>query len=77
MNWTTIFNAPPEPIYDFEIGVDYTINVNSNTSKNLLIYPNVNTKSELLTLDKNQSSFQKRGFFPLTDEKIKNRGVQI
>ena len=37
----------------------------------MCIRDSVNTKSELLTLDKNQSSFQKRGFFPLTDEKLR------
>ncbi|MFK7781434.1 hypothetical protein [Psychroserpens sp.] len=70
-DWTKIFNSPPEPIYDFEVGVNYIINVNNSKSKNLLIYPNVNSKSELLTLDENQKSFEKRGFFPLDDEKLR------
>ena len=70
-DWTTIFNSPPDAIYDFEVGVSYTINVNNSKTKNLLIYPNINTKSELLTLEKEQNVFEKRGFFPLDDEKLR------
>ena len=70
-DWTTIFNAPPEPNYDFEVGINYTINANNSKGKSLLIYPNINTKSEILTLSEAQKSFEKRGFFPLDDETIR------
>jgi len=70
-DWTTIFNAPPESVYNFEVGINYIININNSKTKNLMIYPNINTKSELLSLEKNQKSFEKRGFFPLDDEKLR------
>ncbi|WP_298761083.1 hypothetical protein [uncultured Psychroserpens sp.] len=70
-DWTTIFNAPPEPVYDFEVGISYTINANTSSGKNLFIYPNINTGSEILSLTEGQKSFEKRGFFPLDDEKIR------
>lgn len=70
-DWTTIFNSPPEPIFDFEVGISYTINANNSKGKSLLIYPNINTSSELLTLSADQKSFEKRGFFPLDDEQIR------
>ncbi|WP_298904171.1 hypothetical protein [uncultured Psychroserpens sp.] len=70
-DWTTIFNAAPEPIYDFEVGINYTINANNSKGKSLLIYPNINTKSEILVLSEREKTFEKRGFFPLDDEKIR------
>jgi hypothetical protein len=70
-DWTTIFNSPPEPLHDFEVGLSYTINANNSKGKSLLIYPNINTSSEILTLSADQKSFQKRGFFPLDDEQIR------
>ncbi|WP_299335835.1 hypothetical protein [uncultured Psychroserpens sp.] len=70
-DWTTIFNAPPEPVYDFEVGINYTINANNSKGKSLLIYPNINTSSEVLTLSAEEKSFEKRGFFPLDDEQIR------
>lgn len=70
-DWGTIFNASPEPYYDFEVGINYTINRNDTKTKNYIIYPNINSNSEILTLEEGQRSFEKRGFFPLDDETIK------
>lgn len=70
-DWTSIFNAPPEPVYDFEVGINYTINTNNSKAKSILIYPNVNTSSEVLSLSSNQKAFEKRGFFPIDDEKLR------
>ncbi|MCC1484543.1 hypothetical protein [Winogradskyella immobilis] len=70
-DWGAIFNEPPEPYYDFEVGINYTINRNDNKIKNYIIYPNINSNSEILTLEEGQKSFEKRGFFPLDDETIR------
>ena len=69
-DWNTIFNAPPEYIHDFEVGVKYNINSNDSKSKDLLIYPNINTSSELVSLDQ-KGLIERIGLFPLDDEQIR------
>ncbi len=69
-DWNTIFNAPPEYIHDFEVGVKYTINSNDPKSKELLIYPNINTNSELVSLEKG-ARLERIGLFPLDDEQLR------
>lgn len=70
-DWATIFNESPEGNFDFEVGLSYTINRNDTKEKNLIIYPNINSNSEILTLVQGQQSFEKRGFFPLDDETLR------
>ncbi|MFP4846570.1 hypothetical protein [Winogradskyella sp. PE311] len=69
-NWSTIFNNPPEYIYDFEVGVSYNLNSNSDETAAYFIYPNFNTKTEILTLEA-KGSLKKKGFFPLFNEDLR------
>ena len=69
-DWNTIFNAPPEYIHDFEVGIKYIINSNDAKSKELLIYPNINTSSELVSL-KQGERLERIGLFPLDDEQLR------
>lgn len=70
-DWNDIFNNPPDYVFDFEVGISYTINTNDDKPKGLLIYPNINSKAELINLEANQRKLERKGFFPLNDEKLR------
>ncbi|MDT0559338.1 hypothetical protein RM697_11795 [Ichthyenterobacterium sp. W332] len=80
-NWNRIFNKPPDYNYDFEVGISYTINSNDNASKGLLIYPNINSKSEVINFTENQRTLERKGLFPLDDEKLRigefRKGIKV
>lgn len=70
-DWNTIFNKPPDFVYDFEKGIDFTVSMNGKNSSQFLLYPNANSKSELIQLKEKEVTFQKRNRFLLSDEKIR------
>ena len=74
-NWNNIFNNQPEMIYDFEYGVDYKLSSNSKKQETFLIYPNYNTKSEIIDVKPN-NFVDKIGFFPMDDELLRIGQVQ-
>ena len=69
-SWNSIFNNPPEYNYDFEVGVSYNLNSNSDEASVYFVYPNLNTKTELLTIESG-GSVKKSGFFPLANENLR------
>jgi hypothetical protein len=69
-NWNTIFNNPPEYNYDFEAGISYKLNSNSDELSSYLVYPNLNTKTDILIFE-GKKSVKKNGFFPLNNENLR------
>ncbi|WP_299112815.1 hypothetical protein [uncultured Winogradskyella sp.] len=74
-DWNTIFNNQPEMTYDFEYGVDYKLSSNSKREETFLVYPNYNTKSELIDVKPNDF-VDKIGFFPMDGELLRIGQVQ-
>ena len=74
-SWDAIFNQQPELIYDIDYGVNYRISSNSKKEETYLIYPNINSKSELISLKPN-SFEEKLDFFPLDEEFLRIGQVQ-
>ncbi|RNC84913.1 MAG: hypothetical protein ED556_10035 [Winogradskyella sp.] len=69
-DWNTIINDQPEPIFDFEYGINYRISSNSKSQDDYIIYPNYNSKTELITISPN-GFINKLGFFPFDDDKLR------
>lgn len=69
-DWDTIFNDPPEDDYDFEYGINYTINLNKEIKNSLLIYPNTNSATKVVSFEEGETSYEDR-FFPVEGEKIR------
>ncbi|OUR92231.1 hypothetical protein A9Q87_07055 [Flavobacteriales bacterium 34_180_T64] len=69
-DWDTIFQNPPSYDYDFENGITFTMNAVGNDHKQLLLYPNLNHSSKLVSFDHYNRSFTMSGLFPVNDEQI-------
>ncbi len=70
-DWNTIFNNPPDYNYNFENGISFSVRNNDPTIKNLLLYPNDYSKSEIINLNSGESIFERNNFFLFEEEKIR------
>jgi hypothetical protein len=70
-SWDSIFEKPPIHNYDFENGISFIANASNSKNKQLLLYPNINSPSEIIDIGKHKNSFERVGFFLIDDESIK------
>lgn len=70
-DWENIFNNPPDYDFDFENGMSYVANFANKGNQQLIIYPTLNGPLEIIELKPDEMSFEKQGFFPISNEKIK------
>ena len=75
-SWNKVFNTVPKPVYDFETGITINAKVNKKNSGQYLIYPTAFSKSNILALSENETSFERTELFPLDDEKLKIGEIQ-
>ena len=69
-DWNTIFNKPPQYLFDFEKGLSYKVQLNQKRESQFYIFPTRNHTSQLLKLDEDKTDFAVDQFFPLADEKL-------
>lgn len=69
-DWHRIFNNPPSYNFDLETGLTYNLVPNTDESAVYFIYPNLNTKTDLLTLG-SKESVKRIGFYPLENESLR------
>jgi len=74
-DWDIVFKNPPNNYYPIEKGIQYRLRVNNSDTKNVFVYPNLNTNSELVTLKKDEVFFARENFFPIQGEKLRVGGI--
>ena len=75
-SWNKVFDQVPNSVYDFETGLSINAKVNQKNSGQYLIYPTAFSKSNILALSENETSFERTELFPLNDEKLKIGEIQ-
>ena len=69
-DWNSIFNKPPNYLFDFEKGISYKVNINTKKGNQFYIFPTANHTSQLLSLEEGREDFFVDEFYPLADEKL-------
>ncbi|MCE2613875.1 hypothetical protein LVD13_12910 [Flavobacteriaceae bacterium D16] len=69
-DWNTVFNKPPNYLFDFEKGITYKVNINYKKGDQFYIFPTSNHTSQLLSMEEGRQDFSVDQFFPVEDEKL-------
>lgn len=70
-DWSTVFKNAPTNTFAFENGIGFKANVNTNASKQYLMYGLSDNNGDIFTLTDGQKAFLKSGLYPMEGEPLK------
>ncbi|MEY8849854.1 hypothetical protein AB9K26_13630 [Psychroserpens sp. XS_ASV72] len=70
-DWNYVRNNVPKRLFDFETGITIDATVNKKETGQYLIYPTRESKSNLLALEDDKTTFTRTEFFPYGTDKLK------
>ncbi|MGO3181239.1 MAG: hypothetical protein ACTIJ9_00255 [Aequorivita sp.] len=75
-DWNTIFNKPPQELYEYENGISFRANVNDKTASEYMMYASINNEMEIFDLSKGEKDFGAVGLYPMEAEKARFSAIK-
>ena len=70
-NWNSIFNNPPQNIFEFETGLAFVANTNSNEERKYILQTSKNHDAQAYVVNQNENTFNDKGFIVENNDALK------